>query len=103
MREGDHVDVLAGGLPWVDYERTEQPALHLDVGDLVGVVPEAPGLVGDEAVGVRPPAVDCVLGDARDAVLGVGHVEAVPVQGDPGRDVRVAQPHLDQLSPRWPR
>ena len=63
-----------------DDQRAEQPALHLRVRDLVRVVPVRADLVGDEPVGVRLPDRHRVLRDAGDAVLGVGDVDAVPVQ-----------------------
>ena len=41
---------------------------------------------------------DGVLRHARDPVLGVRHVDAVPVQGDAVRDVLVVQTHLDEVA-----
>ena len=50
--------------------------------DLVRVVPERPGPLGAEAVDVAAARQHRVLGHARDAVLGVRHVDAVPVDRD---------------------
>ena len=74
-----------------DHEGAEQSADHLFVRDLVGVVPERPDLVGDEAVRVLAALFDRVLGDPGHAVLGIRHVDAVPVQGDAVLDGGVAQ------------
>ena len=62
------------------------------------VVPEGADLVGDEPVRELRPDLDRVLGDTGDAVHGVGHVQAVPVQGHAVRHRLVDQPHLHQLS-----
>ena len=80
-----------------DHQRPEEPALDLGVRDLVRVVPVRADLVGDEPVGVRLPHRHRVLRDAGDAVLGVGDVDAVPVQGHAVRHRRVDQPDLDEL------
>ena len=76
----------------------KSPLAHLLVGDLVGVVPVAPRLPGHEPVGVLLARPHGVLGDAGDTVLGVRHVDAVPVQRDPVGDVVVGQPHLEELA-----
>ncbi len=68
--------------------------------DLVRVVPERADLVGDEAVDELRPDPDRVLGDSGNAVHGVGHIQAVPVQRDAVRHRLVDQPHLHQLPGR---
>ena len=65
---------------------------------LVGVVPERPGVRRDPAVDVVLTGLDRVLGHPGDAVLGVGHVDPVPVQGDAVLHVLVVQAHLDELA-----
>lgn len=83
---------------FLDDQRPEQAARHGGAGLLVGVVPEGAGPVGAEAVHVVPSGRDGVLGDPGHAVLGVGDVDAVPVQGDAVRHVAVDQHHLHQLA-----
>jgi hypothetical protein len=90
--------LLADRLRRVDDERAEQALPHLLVRDLVGVVPERAGLVGDEAGDVLAADGHGVLGDARDAVDRVGHVDAVPVQRDALLDGGVLEPDLDELA-----
>ena len=96
--DADEVLVLLDAVAGKDDERAEQAADHLLVGDLVGVVPERPDLVGDEPVGVLAALGHRVLGHPGDAVLGIRHVDAVPVQGDAVLDRGVAQVHLDELA-----
>ena len=79
-------------------QRPVQAAEHLGVGDLVRVVPVAPGVVDHEAVGVVLALPDGVLRHAGHAVLGVGHVDPVPVHADAVLDVVVVHVHLDQVA-----
>ena len=81
-----------------DDQRAEQPAAHLGVRDLVRVVPVGAGVLGDEPVDVPAAGPDGVLGDPRDAVLGVGHVDPVPVQRHPVGHVDVGQRDLHQIA-----
>jgi hypothetical protein len=98
VQQGEAVDRGRYRSDGVDDEPAEEAALDLLVRHLVRVVPVGPGVRGDEPVDVLPTDRHGVLGDAGDAVLGVGHVDAVPVQRDPVRDGPVDQRHLDQLS-----
>ena len=98
---GERHDVHFGG--WLGrcyHEGAEQAAAYLFVRDLVRVVPERADLVGDEPVDELRPDPDRVLGDSGNAVHGVGHIQAMPVQRDAVRHRLVDQPHLDQLSGR---
>ena len=96
---GDGQDVDAGvGLGGLHDQRPEEPPDHLLVGHLVGVVPVAAGVVDDEPVDVVLADADGVLGDAGDAVLGVGDVDAVPVHADAVLDVLVVHAHLEQVT-----
>ena len=93
------VDVRGtAGVVGLHHQRPEQPPLDLDVGDLVGVVPVAARVVGDEAVDVGLAGHHGVLGDAGDPIGGVDQVDAVPVQGGSVGDVVVDQSHLDEVT-----
>ena len=100
VRDAEEVLVLLDAVAGKDDERAEQAADHLLVGDLVGVVPERPDLVGDEPVGVLAALGHGVLGHPGDAVLGIRHVDAVPVQGDAVLDGGVAQVAPRRARPR---
>jgi hypothetical protein len=65
---------------------------------LVGVVPVRAGVLGEEAVHVPLPELHRVLRDPGDAVLGVGHVDPVPVQGHPVGHVDVGEDDLHQVT-----
>ena len=73
----------AGG----DRLRAEQAALHLLVGDLVGVVPEGAGVWRDPAVGVVVARLDGVLRDRAEQHLAVAQALA--------ERVRLLDPLLD--------
>jgi hypothetical protein len=90
-----HVVLPTGG---EDDEGAEQAAPHLGVRHLVGVVPERAGVLGEEAVDVVLAGAHRVLGDPGDAVLGVRHVDPVPVQGHPVGDVDVGQRDLHEVA-----
>jgi hypothetical protein len=82
----------------LDHHRAEEAAAHLLVRDLVRVVPVRAGILGDEAVDVLTALLDGVLRDPGHAVLGVGHVDAVPVQGRAVGDRLVDERDLDQVA-----
>ena len=64
----------------------------------MGVIPVRASLVRDETVSELTPDCHGVLGDASDAVHGVGNIKPMPVQRDAIGDRFVAQMHLDQLT-----
>jgi hypothetical protein len=98
VRERERVHIGAGPGGRGDDEGSEEAAEDLLMGDLVRVVPEGAGLVGDEPVDERLADADGVLGDPRGAVHGAGHVDAVPVEGDPVGHARVLEGHFDELA-----
>ena len=86
----------------LDDERAEEAAADLLRGRLVRVVPERPDLLRAKAVDVTLAGRDGVLRHACDAVLGVRHVDAVPVDRHALCDVRVREGHLDEVALRHP-
>ncbi len=84
-----------GAAAALDHQRAEQAPHDLLVRDLVGVAPVRARGRGDEPVDVLAAGRLRVLGDAGDAVLGVGHVDAV--QGHAIGHGLADQPHLQQL------
>jgi hypothetical protein len=63
----------------------------------VRVVPERPDLLGAETVDVALAGEHRVLGHARDAVLRVRDVHAVPVDRHALGDVLVSEGHFDEV------
>ena len=82
----------------LDDDRAEEPAPNLLRGRLVRVVPERADLLRAEAVHVALAGQDGILGHACDPVLGVRHVDAVPVDRHALLDVLVDQRHLDEVA-----
>ena len=82
----------------LDDDHAEEAAPDLLRRDLVRVVPERPDLLCAESVRVARPGQDGVLRDAGHAVLGVRHVDAVPVDRDAVLDVFVPKHDLHEVS-----
>jgi hypothetical protein len=82
----------------LDHHRAEEAAAHLLVRDLVRAVPVRAGILGDEAVDVLAALLDCVLRHPGHAVLGVGHVHAVPVEGCAVGDRLIDERDLDEVT-----
>ena len=101
-------DAPARGRPAPPFSRSSgctmmppsSPPVTCSLRQLVGVVPVAPRVGCDPAVGVVLAHADGVLGDPGDPVLRVRDVDPVPVQGHPTLDRLVVQPHLDELADR---
>ncbi len=64
----------------------------------MGVVPERADLLGSKAVDVALAGQDGVLRDACDTVLGIRHVDSVPVDGHALLDVGVRELDLDEVA-----
>ena len=79
-------------------DAAEQSPGDLLVRQLVRVVPVGAGIRSHPAIGVLLPDPHGILGHSRDPVLGIRHVDPVPVQRHPSADGLVAQPHLDELA-----
>ena len=88
VRERDDVCTMRR-LARRDDERSVETALDLAGRVLVRVVPVRSGLRDPEAVDVRAARPHGVLRHARDAVLGIRHVDAVPVDRHAFVDVAV--------------
>ena len=84
----------------LDDDHAEETAPDLLRRDLVRVVPERPDLLCAESVRVARAGQDGVLRDAGHAVLGVRHVDAVPVDRDAVLDVVVPEDDLHEISLR---
>ena len=64
----------------------------------MGVVPKRADLLGPKAVHMALAGQDGILGDACDPVLGVWHVDSVPVDRHAPLDVLVGQCDLHELA-----
>ena len=95
-RRGDVLFLLGRRLAH-DHERSVEALLHAVGGVLMRVVPEGPDLLRAEAVDVAPARRHRVLGHARNAVLGVRDVDAVPVDRHAVVDVLVDEGDLEEL------
>ena len=98
MWDGECEIETGGLLPRLDDDHAEEAAPDLLRGDLVRVVPERSELLRAEAVRVALAGQDGVLRDAGHAVLGVRHVDAVPVDRDAVVDVFVPEDDLDEVA-----
>ena len=82
VRNRQHIKLLRNARLRDDHQRAEQPAGHLWIRDLMGVVPIGPCLISNETVGEVTAHRHSILGHSGDTVHGIRNIDSVPVQRD---------------------